>query len=98
MLMVHVFLLSPPWGPLGLGLGSLIVFSPLRGPLVCMCAQGRMEWWWNDCLQTMTWKQWLKFKLLMLLCVLHCLPGALVVRLCVCSNSYYFFICVCGEW
>ena len=40
------------------------------------CADGRMEWRWNDCLQTMQWKQWIKLKLLILPCVINCFPDA----------------------
>ena len=54
-----------------------------------------MECWWNDGMQTMRWKQWIKLKLLILpLTLLARVP--LLAQLCICQNTTLLFIC--GEW
>ena len=48
----------------------------------------------RDCLETMRWKQWIKLKLFILPCVLHCLIDAsagLVVRLPECRIIFHLW-------
>ena len=61
-----------------------------------MCADGRMECRWNNCMQIMGQTLHLVAVVDVAMCLLLLAGMALLVSLCVCRDTVLFVIC--GEW